>query len=683
MTNQGRHPLPPQLKLHSRWLSLAVCLTLALAVWIVFGRTLHYGFVNYDDDFYIYKNPIVTRGLNLHEIVWVLTHDNSLGEWFPLTDISHMSDWQLYGLNAGGHHLTNILLHTATAILLFVTLRKLTGAFGRAAFVAAVFAIHPLRVESVAWVTGRKDVLSGLFFMLALWTWTRYAQKQSREINLKPDTESASWVIDPRRWTPDYFLALIFFGLGLLSKAMLVTLPFLLLLLDYWPLNRLSPSASGTRRSRSQIWAGLILEKVPFLLLSAAVCIITVLTQKHTFLAVQGLTLPWRVSNALLAYTDYLRHMIYPVGLALVYARPGMNLPLWNVSLSALILIGISIGVIVGRRKHPYLLVGWLWYLGMLLPVIDIMQAGDQARADRYTYLPQIGLYVLLTWGVVELCHSWRYRRIALGFAAAVILAGLLVDAYVQTGYWKDNVSLWNRTLACTPECFLAHNNLGVALAEQGKLDEAVQQYNQALELNPDSAYAHNNMGNALVKQGKLPEAIEQFEWALRLNPNYAEACYDLGIALADAGKPDEAIRYYEKALLIKPDDADAHHNLGILLADQGKPEDAIQHFEQVLLIKPDDAEARYNLGGALARQGKLKEAIQNFERALQLRPDYAEVHFNLGIALASEGKVNEAAQHIQQALNLATEQGNTALADFIRNWLKSAPSSLPPPPKS
>jgi tetratricopeptide (TPR) repeat protein len=665
-------------RLNDRWLSLAVCLVLAMAVWAVFGRTLHYGFVNYDDDFYVYKNPIVTGGLNPHEIVWVWTHDNGLGEWFPLTDISHMLDWQLYGLNAGGHHFTNVLLHTATAMLLFLVLRKLTGAFWRAAFVAAVFAVHPLRVESVAWVVERKDVLSGLFFMLTLWAWARYAQKRSREMNLKLDTESASRVINPRRWTPDYFLALIFFALGLLSKAMLVTLPFILLLLDYWPLNRLSFSAPGAHRRRYPVWAGLILEKAPFLLLSAAAGVATLLTQKHAFLAVQGSTLSWRAGNALLAYTDYLKHMIYPVGLALIYPRPETNLPLGNVVLSALVLIGVSIGVVVGQRKHPYLLVGWLCYLGMLVPVIDVMQAGDQARADRYTYLPQIGLYVMITWGVAELCHSRRYWRIAMGFAAAVILTGLLVGAYIQTGFWKDSVSLWKHTLACTPDCFLARNNLGLALADQGRLDEAIQQYDQALQLNPNSAYAHNNKGNALMKQGKLPEAIREFERAFRLNPNYAEACYNWGIALADGGKPDEAIQYYEKALQIKPDYADAHHNLGVILAGQGKLEEAIQHYEQVLQINPDDAEARYNLGGALARQGKLKEAIQNYERSLQLNPDYAEAHFNLGVALASEGNVNEGLQHIQQALNLATEQCNTALANYIRTWLKSSQTSLP-----
>ena len=669
--------------LNDRWLSLAVCLALSLAVWVVFGRTLHYGFVNYDDDLYVYKNPIVTGGLNPHEIVWVSTHDNGLGEWFPLTDISHMLDWQFYGLNAGGHHLTNVLLHTATAMLLFLVLRKLTGAFWRAAFVAAVFAVHPLRVESVAWVVERKDVLSGLFFMLTLWAWARYAQKRSRDMNLKPDTESASRAINPRRWTLDYFLALIFFALGLLSKAMLVTLPFILLLLDYWPLNRLSFSAPGARRRRFQVWAGLILEKVPFLLLSAAACVATILTQKHTFLAIQGITLSWRAENALLAYTDYLKHMIYPVGLALIYPNPGTNLPLGNVGLSALILFGVSIGVIVGQRKHPYLLVGWLWYLGMLVPVIDIMQAGDQARADRYTYLPQIGLYVLITWGVVELCNSWRYRRIVMGFAAAVILAGLLVGAYVQTGYWKDSVSLWKHTLACTPDCFLARNNLGLALADQGKLDEAIQQYDQALQLNPTSAYAHNNKGNVLLKHGKLPEAIQQFEWALQLNPNYPEPCYNMGIALADEGKLDEAIRYYEKALQIKPDYADAHHNLGVILADQGKLEEAIQQYEQVLQISPDDAEAHYNLGGVMVKQGKLKEAIQYYEQSLQLNPDYAEAHLNLGMALVSQGNVNEALQHIQQALNLATKQGNTALANFIHTWLKSSQTPLPQHPKT
>ena len=645
-------------------------------VWGVFGQTVHYEFINFDDQVCIYKNPIITQGLNLQGIVRLFTHvDVVAHEWYPLTAISRMVDWQLYGPNAGGHHLTNILLQAATAILLFLVLRKMTGAFWRSAFVAAVFAIHPLRVESVAWVTERKDVLSGLFFMLTLWAYARHAQKQGL---------ANSGTFSFLRSRP-YWFAVLLFTLGFMSKGMLVTLPFVLLLLDYWPLQRVSGfgsrvSSSATQNAKLEtrnLWP-LLMEKIPFLLLAAADCVGTIVSAKNAVLAAQGLTFPWRIGNALLAYTDYLGHMFYPVGLALVYPHPGTNLPIWKVGLSALILFTISAGVIAGRRKHPYLVVGWLWYLGMLLPVIDIMQAGQNARADRYTYLPQIGLYILMAWGVVELCNSWRHRRAVLGFAAVTILAGLLVGAYVQTGYWKDSVSLWTHTLACTSENSSAHNNLGSALAARGKWDEAIQHFERALQLKPDYTEAHINLGVALATQGKREEAIQHFERALQLNPYSAEAHYNLGDALATQGKREEAIQHFERALQLKPDYAEAHYDLGLALATQGKWDEAIQHYGQALHLKLDYADAQYISGVALATQRKWDEAIELYERVLQLKPDFAEAHNNLGVALASQGKLAEAIQHFQQALTLATVQGNTALAESIRTRLNSYQSALP-----
>jgi tetratricopeptide (TPR) repeat protein len=653
MASQSGNPFQPEVQLHNRWLSFAVCLFLALAVWAVFGQTLRYEFVNYDDDIYVYDNPAITQGLSLHGVVWTFTHADGPSEWLPLTAISRMLDWQLYGPNAGGHHLTNVLFHGATTILLFLVLRKMTGTMWRSAFVAAVFAIHPLRVESVAWVTERKDVLSGLFFMLTLWMWARYAQKRSRVEGRESNAGAASWALDPRRWTLDYYLALAFFALGLLSKTMLVTLPFVLLLLDYWPLNRLSTSVPRAPRPLFYAWLGLILEKVPFLLLSGAACVTTVLTQKHEILAAQGLTFPWRIGNALVAYADYLGHMIYPVGLALIYPHSGTYLSVWRVGLSVLVLFIISTGIMAGRRKHPYLLTGWLWYLGMLVPVIDIMQVGDQVRADRYAYLPQIGLYILMVWGVVELCGSWRYRRAAMGSVAGVILASLLAGAYVQTAYWKNSVSLWTHTLAYTPQSSVAHCNLGIALADQGKLDEAIQHFDRALQLNPDDAKALNNLGKVLTTQGKLDEAIQYFDRALQLNPDDAKALNNLGVALAAQGKLDEAVQHYEQALQLKPDYVDADYNLGNVLVIQGKLDEAAQYYEQVLQLKPDFAEAHCNLGLVLARQGKLDEAVQHFERALQLKPNNADTLNNLGGVLAAQGKLDEAAQYYEQALQL------------------------------
>ena len=575
---------------HNRWLSLAICLFLALAVWMVFGQTLRHDFVNYDDRFYIYENPAVTRGLSIQGIIWAFTHTGD-HEWFPITWISRMADLQFYRLNAGGHHATNVLLHAASVILLFQVLRRMTGQTWPAAFVAAVFAIHPLRVESVAWITERKDVLSGFFFMLTLWAYARYAQVQSLASRV-PSRESVishqSSVISndrtthhaprtthhpslvtrhPSRASLFYSLALLFFTLGLLAKTMLVTLPFVLLLLDYWPLRRLDGRQKATgsvqnadsdadhSASRFTFHVSpaplrpLLLEKLPFFALSAAGCVATIISQPNTLAFVHGLSVPWRIGNALMAYVDYLAHMVYPVGLAVGYPPPPTHLPGWRVGLSLLILAIISAGVLAGRKKHPYLLVGWLWYLGMLVPVIDIMQAGINARADRFTYLPQIGLYLAVAWGAAGLCSGWRRGRAVLAFAAGAIVAALLAGSYVQTKHWKDSISLWTRAVACTPTNQIAHNNLGILLAGQGKLDEAVQHFQRAVQLKPDYAKAYYNLGSALGRQGKLPEAAQQFERAVQLSPGYLQARMNLASALTAQGKLNEAVQQLQQAL--------------------------------------------------------------------------------------------------------------------------------------
>ena len=721
VASQGGNPFPPEVQPHNRWLSFAICLLLALAVWAVFGQTLHHEFVNFDDDVYVYANPAITGGLSLHGIVRAFTHNNGPSEWLPLTAISRMLDWQLYGANAGGHHLTNVLLHAATSILLFLVLRNMTGALWRSAFVAAVFAIHPLRVESVAWVTERKDVLSGLFFMLTLLCYAKAVtggplSQRFSAAGKGPVTSTAaarSPVVSrvPCHRSRFYWLALLLFSLGLLSKGTLVTLPFVLLLLDYWPLQRMSRGAPFSGLDVRRI-GHLVLEKIPFLLLSAAAGVATVLSQTEAISIAHGLTFPGRVGNALVAYAVYLGQMLYPAGLAALYPRPANGWSVWQVGLSVLVLLGISAGVMAGWRKYPYLPVGWLWYLGMLVPVIGFVQVGEQARADRYTYLPQIGLYILVAWGVAELCGAWRWRRAVLGSAAVAMLAGLLAAAYVQTGYWKDSITLWTHTLACASESDLAHNDLGLALADQGKLTEAIQQYERALQLNPDyieaennlglalatqgklaeaiqhyeralqvkpdDIAAHYNLGNALAAQGKPAEAIQQYEQAIQLNPDYIEAQNNLGLALAAQGKLDEAIRHFERVLQLNPDDVTAHCNLGNALAAQGKLDEAIQHCERALQLKPDNVAAHCTLGNALVAQGKLAEAIQHFERALQLKPDNLAAQYNLGIALAAQGKLEEATPHFQQALALATAQGNTALAESICARLQSYQATLP-----
>ena len=645
LASQGGNPFPLEVQPHNRWLSFAICLLLALAVWAVFGQTLHHEFVNWGDDVYVYENPTIARGLNWDGIVWALTCGET-GHWHPVTWISHMLDCQLYGLHPGGHHLTNVLLHAATAILLFLVLRKMTSAMWRSAFVAALFAIHPLRVESVAWVAERRDVLSGLFFMLTLWAWARYAQKKPRVEGRESSAGSASLAFDPRRWTADYYLTLALFALGLLSNFILVTLPFILLLLDCWPLYRLKLGGKEVRPINPQEWRAnawrLVLEKIPLFALSAVLSVATTLVSERVPPG-DRVSFPLRFGNALASCITYLWQMICPAKLAIPYLYPASDLSLGLAGVALALLVAISFVAIARWRKRPHFAVGWLWYLGTLLPVIGFVQISNYPHADHYTYLPQIGLYILVAWGAVELCGPWHYGRAVLGSAAWAILAGLLAGAYVQTGYWKDSVSLWTHTLACMPGNYVADFNLG----------------------------------NALSRQGNLDEAIQHFERALQLNPGFAEAHCSLGVALATLVKLDEAIQHFERALQLNPDFAEGHYNLGFALATQGKWDEAVQHYERALQFKPDDVKAHCNLGVALAAQRKWDEAIQHYQRALQLKPDYVKAHFNLGNALASQGKLNEAIPHFQQALTLATTQGNTALTESIRTRLKSCQPAL------
>jgi tetratricopeptide (TPR) repeat protein len=656
--------------LNDRWTVPMVCLVLAAITLAVFGQTLRHEFVDYDDNLFVYENPTVTRGLNLKGIGWAFTHV-VCANWHPLTIMSHMLDCQLYGLKAGGHHLTNVLLHTASVLLLFLVLRRMTGALWRSALVAAVFAIHPLRVESVAWVAERKDVLSGLFFMLTLWAYARYVR---RPFSLA-----------------GYLLVVFLFALGLLSKPMVVTLPFVLLLLDYWPLNRFTPPPPApavpgngdSLKNHSVPWR-LILEKIPLLALSGAVCVATMVVEKN-IITPEPLSL--RIDNAVVSYVVYLRQMVCPAGLAVFYPYPQNGLPGWEVTLAVVLLAVISIGAFLRRQKEPYLLIGWLWYLGMLVPAIGLVQSGLRAHADRYTYLPQIGLYFALTWAAGNLCAGWRHHRQVLGGVAAVVITALSVGSFIQTSYWRNSELLWIHTLACTsdndtahnnlgndlllagqvdeaiahfqkalqikPDYALAHNNLGYALFQKGNVDEAISQYQTALQITPDSAEVHINLGNALFQKGSVDEAISQYQTALQITPDDAKAWYNLGNALLQKGGVDEAISQYQKALQIRPDYAEAHNNLGGALFQKGKVDEAISQYQTALQIKPADAEAYNNLGNVLLQTGKVDEAITQYQKALQIKPDNAKAHYNFGNALVQEGRTDEAFTQYQKALQI------------------------------
>ena len=652
------------------WLTGLVCLLLAALVWAVFGQTIHFDFVNFDDPTYVYNNYAVMQGLSCHSVIWLFTHSNG-STWFPLTDISHQLDWQLYGLNAGGHHLTNVLLHVATTILLFFALRELTGTLWRAAFVAAVFGIHPLRVESVAWVVERKDVLSGLFFMLTLLAWARHVKKLAAMENRETDDNIFS-ALAFRRWTSGYILALVFCALGLMSKSMLVTLPLVLLLLDYWPLQRWPVNEPWLSRRQLKATLDLLLEKIPFLIFSTVTCAVTMLTQDKVVSVMKNLTIPWRIGNVLQTYVDYLMHLIWPVGLTVAYSHNQTYPFLWKICLSVIILIAITTAVIAGRRRHSYLVTGWLWYLVVLLPVADIIQVSCNARADRYTYLPQIGLVIMLAWGATEFSARWRNRKLILGGAAAAVIAALAADAYVQTTYWQNSFSLWTRALACTEENSFAHNTIGSALAAQGKWNAAIQHFQQSLRISPDVSATEANLGVALVNTGQRAEAIPHFQRALQLDSENANAHCNFADALASEGKNNEAIRHFEQALKFQPNYPEADYGLGLALAREGKWDDARGHYERAMHTQLDAADTRYISGVALATQKQWFEASQLYEAALQLKPNFAEAHYRLGIALDAQGKSAEALSHLQQALSLATRQGNSTLAESIRNEIKN-----------
>jgi protein O-mannosyl-transferase len=507
--------------------------------------------------------------------------------------------------------------------------------------VAALFAVHPVHVESVAWVAERKDVLSTLFWMLTAWVYLGYVRQ-------------------PR--VGRYLGVLLLFALGLMAKAMLVTLPIVLLLLDYWPLGRVAPRADTmmSRSGRSALQGslseglGLLWEKLPLFSLAAASSIVTLVVQQRGG-AVTGLTvlpLSFRIENALVSYVAYISKTVWPMRLSAFYPYPP-SIPVAWVVAAITGLAAVTVLVIRAARRYPFFLVGWLWYLSTLIPVIGLVQVGDQAMADRYTYVPLIGLFLMVGWGIPEVLAPWRYRSIALPATGAAVILACAITARGQVQYWNSSIALWTHAIEVNTGNDFAHNNLGAALMDQGKVEEAIAQFTEALRIKPGAAPPHYNLANALASQGEVDKAIVHYAEALRIRPNYAEAHNNLGAALASRGRVDEAIAHYTGALQIKPDYGEAHYNLGIALASQGRVEEAIAQYTEALRIKPDYADAHNNLGAALASQGKLSEAIAHYSEALRIRPNYAEAHNNLGAALASQGKLGEAVAHYTEALRI------------------------------
>jgi tetratricopeptide (TPR) repeat protein len=557
-----------------------------------------------------------------------------------MTVLSHMADCQLFGLNPWGHHLSSVLLHALNAVLVFALLKQMTGATWQSLLVAALFAVHPLRVESVAWVAERKDVLSGFFGLLALIAYARYAQTavisdQWSVISNQPSGPRTTGQGLPQRnyrlLITDhrllfYLLSLFFLALGLMSKPMLVTWPFVMLLLDFWPLRRLELSTL----------LRLVREKIPLFGLVALGSVATFVVQQQTgALAVGYLPLGERVGNALISYGRYLGKLFWPTDLAVVYPHPGHS-PLAEVLLAGGVILGISVLFWVGRRRFPFLLMGWLWYCGTLMPVSQLVQTGSHAMADRYTYLPALGVLILATWGIYEITRGWRFQALALSVAGAGVIFACLALTRQQVGYWKDSETLFRHALEVTKNNCLAHNNLGNALLEKGKTDSAIDQYQAALRLVPGFANAHYGLGCALARRGHIDGAIQEYQEALRLKPDCPEIHFGLGNAISTKGRIDEAIGQLQCALQLKPDYAEAHYGLGVAFAVKGQMEEAISQFREAIRVLPAYPEALSSVADALNAQGRYMEAIQSYRASLKARPDQAAVLNNLAWLLAS-----------------------------------------------
>src|SRR5215813_921065 len=697
------------------WVILSVCALLAAITWAVFGQTLAYPFLTYDDPQYVYENAEIAGGLSLPGLTWAFTH-TIIGNWHPLTVISHMLDCQLFGLKPEGHHFTSVFLHTTTVILLFLVLRAMTGTLWQSFFVAAVFAIHPLHVESVAWISERKDVLSAVFFMLTLGAYVRYVRAPS---------------------VTSYLLVFLLFALGLISKPMLVTVPFVLLLLDYWPLGRIThvrfPKALDRQPASISQWPvlrRLLAEKVPLFVLSALSSAVTLFTQFQSRATMSQLPFSWRLNNAVVTYVVYVWQMFWPVRLAAFYPHPNDQLHLWQVLLAIAFLVAVALLAIHWRKQRPYIFTGWFWYIGMLVPVIGLVEAGEQARADRYTYLPQIGLYVLITWGITDLMRSMMMRRSRsrhsttdlpslarrarkssahssgaratdLGISyqtlcaaiAATIIISLSWLAFVQTSYWRNTDVLWNHALDVTSDNDVAYDNLGHSCLKRGDFDTAISRFETALQIRsrnnaahyyPGSALIENNLANLLAQKGRLNEAIDHYHNAMRIRPGYGDPYLNLGNILFRQGQMHDAMVLWQKARATEPKDGRFHTLLADAFLRAGSQQDAIGEYEQAVRNSFEDPLPRNSLAWLLATSSDAslrdgKRAVELANEAVRLShgkdPNYLRT---LAAACAESGRFLEAEQTARRAFRAAELLNNRSLLNALRDEMALYELGLP-----
>jgi len=608
-----------------------VYLVLAMTTFAVFWQVHTFDFVNYDDDKYVNENQHISSGFTLNNVIWLFTKD--IGRWHPLTGLTQMLDCELFGLNPGRHHLVNLFFHIINTLLLFALLRQMTGTLWQSAFVAALFAIHPLHVESVAWISGRKDLLSTLFLFLTIAVYFYYVQRRN-----------VGW----------YVLALGLFALGLLAKPMLITLPLILLLLDYWPLQRF----------QRKIPLRLIWEKLPFFALSVGSTVATFFIQRSigAVRTIESIPLTIRAANAVVSYLKYIGKLIWPQNLAVFYPYSENIVPAWLAATFAVVLLVVTLRLILIADKFKYLLVGWLWFIVTLVPVIGLVRVGDHAMADRYTYVSLTGLFIIIAWGANDLLAKWKHRRHILTLSALAVIAVLAVVSGIQTSCWRNSQTLFEHALKVTKGNYVANANLGAALIEQDKFDQAVEQLQLAIQINPNCAEAYLNLADVYRKLGQYADAIQVYNSVIQVRPAYAPAYYELGNTYDRLGQYQQAVEAYISALKIKPDYIQAYSNLGVAYGRLGQWQNEIDACSKAIKIDPAFADAHNNLGVALGQLGRFPEAIQAFRRAIQLNPDFAEAHLGLGAAYLMSGDKNSALKEYEILKSLDPQKANLLL---------------------
>jgi tetratricopeptide (TPR) repeat protein len=639
MIDKSKRTETPAKRHAAGWQILLVSAALAVSILAAFEGVRHNEFVRYDDPEYITENPHIQSGLTAQTIKWAFTSGYA-ANWHPLTWLSHALDVQLFGMNPLGHHLHSLALHIATTILLFWVLQSMTGALWPSAFVAMVFGLHPLHVESVAWAAQRKDVLCVFFWMLTMAAYLSYAR---------------------RGGALRYLLVVACFALGLMAEPVIVTLPVILVVLDFWPLGRMSKAHAdedaadvSLAKFRQASLIRLIVEKVPLFVLALASAIVTFLVQqKGGTTADVDFGLGFRISNAIVSMIGYLYKIVWPVGLAVVYPLPLDGWPAWKPMVGVIALALVSAFVVCSAKKRPWLLTGWVWYLVTLIPVIGLVQVGSQALADRYTYLPSVGILIMLSWAAAELSAGWPHRAAIGAVLSGLVGAAMIIGTHTQVSYWKDSASLYAHALSVTRDNYIIERYLGTLLQNRGRLDEAEEHYRRSVRIHPGFTEGYLALGQMLETEGKLGEAVQLYEQAAKLNPSDYQPFYKIGAIEAQQGSLDDAARHLRQSIQLNPSFARAHVDLGQVFAAQGKYDDAIRCYEQAIRLNPTDFKSYSKMGVAKARKGLANEAADCFRQSIQLKSDYAESHLGLGIVLQEQGRIDEAAAQFRSVLKV------------------------------